>query len=268
MMRISFRQGFGIALGGLVIAALFLLTQRANAQEHVALVTHNQPATVQDVTAGFPKVSYQGQLLDPSTGQPVGNGVYNMIFRIYDASIGGNVLLQIPQSISIQNGSGLFSTLLEITNDKTIFNGSDRWLGVQVGNDPEATPRQPVAFTPYAIWAHNADHLADKAVDQFITTDSPRVPIAYGVVDENGNRVIGSNFNSSRRDDGVYVVAINGQSYEIDNFVTVVTPITQSLCPQPTIAGTNSFEGNLLVEMLNLNGQDIRCKFHFVVFKP
>ncbi len=53
---------------------------------------------------------------------------------------------------------GIFSTLLgDVTAfDLSIFNGQDLWLGINVGADPQMSPRQPLAYVPYAIHADDA----------------------------------------------------------------------------------------------------------------
>ena len=78
---------------------------------------------------------------------------------------------------------------------------------------------------------------------------------------------------SSRRNDGVYELRLVDFDnvvieYNLNDYTTLVTPITQSGCPRPTVAGTNSFEGLLLVEMDDTSGNNKECKFHFMTFKP
>ena len=100
---------------------------------------------------------YQGQLLNPATGAPKPNGDYSMIFKIYNAPTGGTALWTESKNVSVTDG--LFSTLLGDTTalDPAVFTGQDLWLGVTVGSDPEATPRQRIAYSAYAMHALNAD---------------------------------------------------------------------------------------------------------------
>ncbi|MFQ5454379.1 MAG: hypothetical protein ACE5D6_09370, partial [Candidatus Zixiibacteriota bacterium] len=86
-------------------------------------------------------VNYQGQLTD-GTGNPVADGTYSIMFTIYDAASGGNVIWTETQSSVVVTG-GLFGTLLgSVTplND-IVFNDSIRYLGIRVSSDPEISPR-------------------------------------------------------------------------------------------------------------------------------
>ncbi len=60
---------------------------------------------------------------------------------------------------------------------------------------------------------------------------------------------------------------IDDEYYNLNNYVTVVTPISQKECPNPTVANTNSDDGRLIVDMQDGNGALTKCKFHFVTFK-
>jgi hypothetical protein len=41
----------------------------------------------------------------------------------------------------------------------SIFNGQDLWLGIKIGSDAEATPRQRLLPVAYAMYSDNADRL-------------------------------------------------------------------------------------------------------------
>ena len=60
---------------------------------------------------------------------------------------------------SVEVTGGIFSVLLGRVNTiaDTVFNDPQRWLGVQVGGDPELVPRQRIAAVGYAFWAAEAD---------------------------------------------------------------------------------------------------------------
>ncbi len=76
---------------------------------------------------------------------------------IYNVETGGNPLWSETKSVAVTNG--LFSVLLGDTAalDPGIFNGQALWLGVTVGADPEATPRQRIAHSPYALHSQHAN---------------------------------------------------------------------------------------------------------------
>ena len=96
-------------------------------------------------------LQYQGRLTDPGKGGPVGNGVYSITFRLYTVSDGGTELWTETRDVDVTGG--LFNTVL---GDRTplaqsLFNGQALWLGVKVGTDAEALPRQQILPTPYAM---------------------------------------------------------------------------------------------------------------------
>ncbi|MFQ5854547.1 MAG: hypothetical protein ACE5LU_02730 [Anaerolineae bacterium] len=114
-------------------------------------------------------ISYQGRLLD-GAGDPVADGPYTMIFRLYDVATGGAPLWTETKSVTV--AGGLFTTLLGDTTalDLGIFDGRDLWLGVQVGADPEMTPRQRIVSVPYAIFSQDADTLDGSHASAFAPT--------------------------------------------------------------------------------------------------
>lgn len=106
--------------------------------------------------AGAPNtLTEQGRILD-SSGNPVTKTV-SIVFSIYGTATGGTALWTETQSIQLDDG--YFSTGLGATNainPNTVFNGTVRYLGVQVGSDPEMTPRQVIRSVPYAMNAGRA----------------------------------------------------------------------------------------------------------------
>ena len=118
--------------------------------EEKATVVHNENSALP------PVIAYQGRLLDPVTGQPKVDGAYVMAFNLYPVATGGAPLW--TESKSVQANKGLFSTLLGDVAPLTlsIFTGQDLYLGVTVGSDPEAAPRQRIGHVAYAIYAQSA----------------------------------------------------------------------------------------------------------------
>jgi hypothetical protein len=113
----------------------------------LALLVGINPAAAQGTTA----FTYQGQLRDGGTNA---NGVYKMIFKLYDALIIGNQIgSAITNSPTLANG--LFSVNLDF--GASAFDGNARWLDItiQAGtNAPETlTPRVQVMPSPYALYA-------------------------------------------------------------------------------------------------------------------
>lgn len=259
-MQNVFRQLLAMAAGAGVLAIALMaptvFAQTTSSPDNV------QPVALQGSVSQHDVIQYQGQLFNPATGQPLANTAVNASFRVYGQATGGTPLWQEDKVVST-NADGLFNSSLGDVNPLNfdVFDGRELHLGVAV-NGEEGSPRLPVGLVPYAIWSRNADKLDGLGSDDLIRT------VAYGVVDENGSRVKGDGFSSSVASDNVYEISVDGHSYNLNDYVTVVTPITQSGCSRPTIAGTNSEDGKLLVEMMNRDGSNIRCKFHFVVTQP
>jgi hypothetical protein len=85
-------------------------------------------------------------------GQPY-SGSANLVFKLFDASSGGNLLG--TQTLSgVDVSDGLFTVLLNASGEfgATAFNGDSRWLEV-TANGTLLTPRQALTATPYAEFA-------------------------------------------------------------------------------------------------------------------
>ena len=103
-------------------------------------------------------INYQGMLLNQSSGDPVPDGNYSIVFSLYDVDAGGSPLWQETQNAAVHNG--LFSVLLgsNVSLNASLFDESPRYLGVKVAGDSEMTPRQLLASVPYAFHAEEAGH--------------------------------------------------------------------------------------------------------------
>ena len=88
----------------------------------------------------------QGRLTD-SAGNPL-NGNLNVKLRVYDVAEGGVHLCENLFPINVTNG--LFNSTLDLCGAAGAMTGEKLWLGVQVGSDPEMTPRQPINPVPFA----------------------------------------------------------------------------------------------------------------------
>lgn len=133
-------------LGSVVLALVLFWVTSANAAPWSA------PA---ESTTSIPlTINYQGRLADAG-GIPIDNpnpGL-GITFSLYDAESGGTPLWTETHA-NVPVSEGLFSIRLGSVNPLSIdlLNG-DRWLGVQVGSDPEMTPRERLNAVPYAIQA-------------------------------------------------------------------------------------------------------------------
>ena len=126
-----------LAAGGWLLMALVLLSPPAGAQVPYL-------------------IRYQGQAVD-SQGVPL-EGPYNLTFRLYDAETGGNKVWEEAQA-NVPLTGGHFSVLLgQIATlggaaGPSVDWSKPRWLSLQVGADPELSPRQRITSVPLAIMA-------------------------------------------------------------------------------------------------------------------
>jgi hypothetical protein len=151
-----FRLGLLPGVIVLLLAAVIFFSGHATSS---ADALSGQANVFAEMSVVSPLLSYQGRLLDPATGAPKPNGTYTFVFRIYNVASGGSELWVETKDLNVSNG--LFITLLGDTNPlpTTIFTGQNLWLGIKVGADNEATPRQRLAPVAYAMYADNADRL-------------------------------------------------------------------------------------------------------------
>lgn len=166
MIRLLAKQGVGLLFGATMTLAVVLAVPTAAARWMDAPAA--SPAAVGVTVAPVaPVLHYQGRLLDPTTGQAKADGPYPVVFRLYGTASGGSPLWTESKSITVSRG--LFATLLGDTTalDLAHFDGRELYLGVTVGSDPEAQPRQRIAFVAYALYAANADTLAGKSAAEF-----------------------------------------------------------------------------------------------------
>ncbi len=120
----------------------------------------------------------QGRLFDEADG-PVDDQLA-FTFTVYDDPAGTNALWSETQLVTVEDG--YFSVSLGQVKpiENNVFDGSVRFVGLKVGDDPEMSPLQPLASVPYAVVATNA--IGD------ITPNSIYVNGTV-VIDENGNWV-------------------------------------------------------------------------------
>ncbi|HEY6866936.1 MAG TPA: hypothetical protein VI792_06750 [Candidatus Eisenbacteria bacterium] len=94
-------------------------------------------------------MSYQGVLMD-GAGNLVSDGNYDLTFRLYTVSSGGAAIWTETQS-GVAVSKGGFSVILGSNTPLTLAFDVTYWLSVQVGRDPELSPRVPLASSPYAL---------------------------------------------------------------------------------------------------------------------
>ncbi len=97
------------------------------------------------VTAVSDEIPIQGRLTDAS-GNPI-NGTRTITFTLYDSSVGGTMLCQDVDNVTVTNG--LFSARMGFCTASDI-NGQQLYLGMQVSGDAEMATRQAILPVPYA----------------------------------------------------------------------------------------------------------------------
>ncbi|HEX9656251.1 MAG TPA: hypothetical protein VGB89_04955, partial [Bacteroidota bacterium] len=107
-------------------------------------------------------LSYQGLLTD-SLGTPLPDGSYSITFRFYPTSSGGSASWQEGKLVQVLRG--VFSTTLGDAIPITLPFDMQYWLGVQVGSDPELSPRMKINASGYSIRSITAEtsELTDSA---------------------------------------------------------------------------------------------------------
>jgi hypothetical protein len=129
-------------------------------------------------------INYQGKLTTASGGCL--NDTVQMTFTIY-ADAFGTVWEWDETQTEVEVKEGIFNVLLGSVNPlpASIFDGSAKYLGVQVESDPEMSPLKPMVTTAYAFGSHHAQE-AD-------TADYARNVPAAGIVSVDGVSNAGGN---------------------------------------------------------------------------
>lgn len=186
MMYRMAKQVSGVLVGALMMLAVIWSVPGANAFPTAGLPAAAPAIVVSEAVAATQVIHYQGRLLDAVSGQPKADGAYTFAFRLYNTATGGAPLWTEAKSVTVNKG--LFSTLLgDITPlDLALFNGQDLYLGITIGTDPEAAPRQRLAHVAYALHAENAAKLGGQAAGAFaaVTHTHSGDQIAAGTIAE------------------------------------------------------------------------------------
>jgi len=104
------------------------------------------------------KLNYQGFLTSPS-GAPINSVALPLMFKLYDVS--NALVYSETQSVTVSNG--IFNVLIGSVTLLTLPFDAQYTLGITMGADPEMTPRQPLAASPYAVRSASTESLAATA---------------------------------------------------------------------------------------------------------
>jgi len=106
-------------------------------------------------------ILYQGRLTQ-ANGDPITTETA-ISFKIYPTSDGVSPLFTKDTSL-IPDGNGVFTVELGPLNITSHLQGTARYLGITVEDDPEMIPRQVLTSVPYAVSAENAQNISDNSV--------------------------------------------------------------------------------------------------------
>lgn len=100
-----------------------------------------------EVMEGVPgAIGIQGRLTDEN-GTPLNGDSYEITFSLYETEDATVALCSDSNIVNVENG--LFNSSIDNCYDDLW--GQKVWLGVQVGSDPEMTPRQVILPVAYAL---------------------------------------------------------------------------------------------------------------------
>ena len=105
-----------------------------------------------------PKISYQGVLSDID-GNPVADGVYKIIFYLFNDPVSDTPLWKEKQETIIRNG--IFNVMLGSNNPLNLPFDEPYWLGISVAGGDELLPRIELSSSAYSL---NARSVADSSV--------------------------------------------------------------------------------------------------------
>ncbi len=187
----------------LIVAIMLIVTQ----------ATAKTEQTSQALNEGV--LSYQGTLMD-TAGNPV-TGSYDMTFRIYNSLTSTTPLWEEVRTgvnaVPVQNG--LFNVMLGSLHPipGTVWEETEQFLGVKIGNDIEMAPREKLTVVPgatvaqMALTAANDSIAGDQIVDGTITQqDAPS--LIKSAESENVEIYFGRNTIMSSGTQGVLVQTI------------------------------------------------------------
>lgn len=110
------------------------------------------------------KISYQGRLLDGSTGLPLA-GSHTLTFRLCDSQVGGSTVWSETKTEDADS-SGVFSTLLGSVTPIEVDFSNPCWLEIEVDGEILSTRREIVSV-PYAYQASSAEMLGGRPAEAF-----------------------------------------------------------------------------------------------------
>lgn len=100
-------------------------------------------------TSVLPLIRFQAKLTD-AQDTTLADGTYKFTFRLYETESAGQAIWQENQQITTAQGS-IQADLGAVTSLKNLSFNKQYWLGIEVENDGEMSPRFRLGAAPYAL---------------------------------------------------------------------------------------------------------------------
>lgn len=196
-------------LGVLVVMLTLAVATKLSVAQRLTPENNARPAAV---NAGSNFIPIQGYLTD-SDGTPL-NGVYPIVFRLYDVGMGGTALCE--HALNVNVIEGLFNTYMN--GGGCSIDGRQLYLGIQVGSDAEMSPRSYIDNVPYAWSLRPGAEIVGDSSNEILTAENTGsgTAILGRSVDESVDAigVAGSSLAGS----GVKGLALAGVGVQADSF--------------------------------------------------
>src|SRR5713226_3797764 len=162
------------SLVAILVVCLFLappVWAQAPASENQSAASSAQRVSAAEVPR---LIKFSGTLLDAQE-RPMG-GPVGVTFALYSQQTGGAALWVETQNVK-PDGNGNYTVLLGANSANGVpaelfVSGEARWLGIQVGQQPEHE-RILLVSVPYALKAGDAETLGGLPASAFVTTGTP-----------------------------------------------------------------------------------------------
>ena len=178
------------------------------------------------------KLRHQGRLMNDA-GEPV-TGEKRVTFTLYDSETGGAVLWQAEKQVEFDESGFYAITLGGDSNpiEPETLEGGDVYLSIQVGDNPEMTPRHALHTAPFSVIAERARDVTEGSIESSDLSDD----FSLG-----SDRLEETTLGDVNCPDGQVPIAQSNGQYACDQAVPV-----QQKCAQDEVAVGLDDQGELL----------------------
>ena len=131
-------------------------------------------ASLSPAIAQVPRMfSYQGVVIDPTSGKFITDGNHNILLNLYDA-LGSATPIYTENQTGVVFVNGIFNVMIGSVTSIPLTVAFDKgyFLGVSIDGGTEMTPRTPLSPAPYAIHAMVADAVSPGATGVVTSVNS------------------------------------------------------------------------------------------------